>query len=143
MDCKPARLLCPRDSPGKNTEVGCRALLWGTFPIQGSNQPFLMSPALVGRFLTTCQLGRASRGSEKKANLSPFTDKNTDSGKGKRLKTEQPLGRETGIQLSVPCLSQATLGPFPGGTMELVCRRYHWRPLLFFRHCPNPALGHH
>ena len=31
------RLLCPRDSPGKNTGVGCRALLQGIFPAQGSN----------------------------------------------------------------------------------------------------------
>ena len=31
------RLLCPRDSPGKNTGVGCHALLQGTFPTQGSN----------------------------------------------------------------------------------------------------------
>ena len=98
-----------------------------------------MSPALVGRFLTTCHLGRAPRGSEKKANLSLFTDKNTDSGEGKRLKTAQPLGRETGIHLSVPRLSH---GAFLGGTMELVCLRHHWRPLLFFRHCPEPALGH-
>ena len=27
----PDRLLCPWDSPGKNTEVGCHALLQGTF----------------------------------------------------------------------------------------------------------------
>ena len=26
MDCSPARLLCPWDSPGKNTGVGCHAL---------------------------------------------------------------------------------------------------------------------
>ena len=26
---QPARLLCPQDSPGKNTEVGCHALLQG------------------------------------------------------------------------------------------------------------------
>ena len=37
MDCGPARLLCPWDSPGKNSEVGCRALLPGIFPTQGSN----------------------------------------------------------------------------------------------------------
>ena len=30
----PFRLLCPRDSPGKNTGVGCHALLQGIFPIQ-------------------------------------------------------------------------------------------------------------
>ena len=31
------RLLCPQDSPGKNTGVGCHALLQGTFPTQGSS----------------------------------------------------------------------------------------------------------
>ena len=29
---QPARLLCPRDFPGKNTGVGCHSLLQGTFP---------------------------------------------------------------------------------------------------------------
>ena len=32
-----ARLLCSWDSPGKNTEVSCHALLHGIFPNQGSN----------------------------------------------------------------------------------------------------------
>ena len=32
-----ARLLCPWDSPGKNTGVGCHALFQGIFPTQGSN----------------------------------------------------------------------------------------------------------
>ena len=31
------RLLCPWDSPGKNTGVSCHALLQGTFPTQGLN----------------------------------------------------------------------------------------------------------
>ena len=31
------RLLCPWDSPGKNTGVGCQAPLRGIFPTQGSN----------------------------------------------------------------------------------------------------------
>ena len=39
---QPTRLLCPWDSPGKNTGVGCRALLQGTFPSQG----WSLSPAL-------------------------------------------------------------------------------------------------
>ena len=34
---QPTRLLCPRDSPGKNTGVGCYALLQGIFPTQGLN----------------------------------------------------------------------------------------------------------
>ena len=34
---QPSRLLCPWDSPGKNTGMGCLALLQGIFPTQGSN----------------------------------------------------------------------------------------------------------
>ena len=34
---RPARLLCPWDSPDKNTEVGCHALLQGIFLTQGLN----------------------------------------------------------------------------------------------------------
>ena len=39
---QPARLLCPWDSPGKNTGVGCHALLQRIFLTQGSN------PCLLG-----------------------------------------------------------------------------------------------
>ena len=35
------RLLCPWDSPGKNTGVGCHALLHGIFLTQGSNLSLL------------------------------------------------------------------------------------------------------
>ena len=34
---EPARLLCPRDFPGKNTGVGSHSLLQGIFPTQGLN----------------------------------------------------------------------------------------------------------
>ena len=38
MDCMwPAGLLCPWDSPGKNTGVHCPSLLQGIFSTQGSN----------------------------------------------------------------------------------------------------------
>ena len=36
-DCQPPRLPYPQDSPGKNTGVGCHALLQGIFLTQGSN----------------------------------------------------------------------------------------------------------
>ena len=45
------RLLCPRDSLGKNTGVRCHALLQGIF--LGIKPEPLISPALVGRFFTT------------------------------------------------------------------------------------------
>ena len=38
---EPARLFCPWDSLGKNTGVGCPALLLGIFPTQGSNSRLL------------------------------------------------------------------------------------------------------
>ena len=34
---QPTRLLCPWDSPGRNTGVGCHFLLQGIFPNRGSN----------------------------------------------------------------------------------------------------------
>ena len=37
MACSPPGSSVCGYSPGKNIEVGCRALLQGTFPIQGSN----------------------------------------------------------------------------------------------------------
>ena len=36
-ELQPARLLCPWDSPGKNTGVDCHALLQGIFPTKGLN----------------------------------------------------------------------------------------------------------
>ena len=38
---QPTRLLCLWDSPGKNTGVGCHALLQGIFPTQGLNSGLL------------------------------------------------------------------------------------------------------
>ena len=38
---------------GKNTGVGCCALLQGIFPIQGSNPGLLRLPALAGGFFTS------------------------------------------------------------------------------------------
>ena len=45
---KPSRLLCPWNSPGKNTEVGSHSLLQGIFPTQGANPGLLTA----GRFFT-------------------------------------------------------------------------------------------
>ena len=50
---KPMRLLCPWDSPGKNTGVGCHFLLQGDLPDPEIKPTSLRSPALVGWFFTT------------------------------------------------------------------------------------------
>ena len=52
---QPARLLCPWDSPGKNTGVSCPSLLQGNLPDPGSK---LTSPALAGGFFTTQPPGK-------------------------------------------------------------------------------------
>ena len=52
MDGSPPGSSVHGDSPGKNTGVGCHALLQGIFPTQGSNLS-LMSPALAGGLFTT------------------------------------------------------------------------------------------
>ena len=41
MCLQPSRLLCPWDSPGKNTGLDCHALLQGIFPTQESNPGLL------------------------------------------------------------------------------------------------------
>ena len=58
----PARLLCPWDSPGKNTGVGCHLLLQGIFPTQGSTPslPGLLHWHWPADSLPLCQLGSAN-----------------------------------------------------------------------------------
>ena len=41
MDCSPTKLLCPWNSPGDKTGVGCHSLLQGIFLIQGLNSGIL------------------------------------------------------------------------------------------------------
>ena len=53
----PARLLCPWNFPGKNTEVGYRFLLQGIFPTQESNPSVLCLPHWQMNSLPLCRLG--------------------------------------------------------------------------------------
>ena len=63
--CKPVYIACQAplsmDSPGKNTGVGCHALLQGIFPTQGLNLYLFSSPVLAGRFFTTSTTWEAWR----------------------------------------------------------------------------------
>ena len=54
MDCSSLWLLCPWDSPGKNTGVGCHFLLQGIFPTWESNLRLLH---WEGGSLPLCHLG--------------------------------------------------------------------------------------
>ena len=50
---EPTRLLCPWDSPSRNTGVGCHALPQGLFLTQELNPRLSCLLALAGRFFTT------------------------------------------------------------------------------------------
>ena len=54
---QPSGLLCPWDSRGKNTGVGCYALLQGIFWIQGSNLCLLHLPLWQAGSLPLSHLG--------------------------------------------------------------------------------------
>ena len=62
---EPARLLCPWDSPGKNTGVGCHALLQGIFPTQGWKPGLLHSRQIFYCLSHWGSLGRIWRASYK------------------------------------------------------------------------------
>ena len=53
VDCSPPGSSVHGDSPGKNSGVGCNALLQGIFPTQGLNPDLLCLPTLGGGFFTT------------------------------------------------------------------------------------------
>ena len=67
MDHSPTKLLCPWDSPGKNTKLGSHALLQGIFPTQGSN-PYLLKLLHCRGFFTAESYtnGRADGDHERK-----------------------------------------------------------------------------
>ena len=63
-----ARLLCPWNSPGKNTVVGCHGLLQGTFLTWGSNSYLLLRRGILyhwkspsRKFISTCYVQLLSR----------------------------------------------------------------------------------
>ena len=60
MWLQPARLLCPWDSPGQSTGVGCHFLLQGIFLTQGLNLLLLHLSALAGKFFTSRTTWEAS-----------------------------------------------------------------------------------
>ena len=59
MDCSPRGSSAPGDSPGKNTGVGCHALLQGNLPNPGIKVASVTSPALAGGFFTICAIWEA------------------------------------------------------------------------------------
>ena len=55
---QPARFLCPWDFLGKNTGMGCHALVQQIFSNPGIGAVFPASPASAGEFFTTGPPGK-------------------------------------------------------------------------------------
>ena len=55
----PGSSLCPWNSPGKNTGMGCHSISQGDLPNPGTEST---SPALAGKFFTTSHLGGSCDG---------------------------------------------------------------------------------
>jgi len=83
--CEPARLLCPWDSPGKNTGVSCHGLLQGIFTTQGLNPCLLHFLDWQADSLSLSYLGSPYLTFFKLLNLSVQKHLNTDSYKIKIL----------------------------------------------------------
>ena len=60
VDCSPSGSSVHKDSPGKNTGVGCHALLQGIYPTQGSD-PRLLVSCIAGGLFTTSTTWEAPR----------------------------------------------------------------------------------
>ena len=58
----PTRLLCSWDSPGRNTEMGCHALLQGIFLTQGSNPCLLCLQSWQADSLPLVPTGKPDHG---------------------------------------------------------------------------------
>ena len=83
---QPSRLLHPWDSSGKNTGVGCHALLQGIFPTQVS--------CIAGKFFTPELPGKPSKWQSQ--------DSNPES--GSKVITVDPLHCELDLFISTLCL---------------------------------------
>ena len=57
LDCNPPGSSVHGDSPGKNTGVGCHALLHGIFPTQGSNPGLLHGRQILYQHQGTPNIG--------------------------------------------------------------------------------------
>ena len=99
---KPTRLLCPWDSPGKNTGVGYHPLLQGIFPTQGSNRV----SDIAGRFFTVYATREAQTTIIKRHQISAM------------IKTNLIVGRKASQTLLSPKLLKTSVVHFLGGPPE-------------------------
>ena len=123
------RLLCPWDSPGKNTGVGYHALLQGIFPIQGSNLGLLhyrWTPYCLSHYSEGWLLGDCSKWARQ--GVDP-----------EHLLCAQHHARR--MQVSSHLAASGPISLLPGGQAEMVWPGGHkpWPVLIFQCSRPEPC----
>ena len=89
MDCSPLWLLCPWDSPGKNTGVDCHALLQGIFPTQGPVSRLNKGCQTLDQCLLSCAINAYSAVNQ--TLHSRFSDAGRDWGQEEKGMTEDKM----------------------------------------------------
>ena len=101
---QPARLLCPWDSPGKNTGVGSHSLLQGIFPTQGSNPGLRVG--LQADFYHLSHQGRWGPGTGKGTHTTLGLGRSAESwgtwGKGRIFVSYFQLRKQVGVGRRLP-----------------------------------------
>ena len=123
---QPSRLLYPRDSPGKNTGVGCHSFLQGIFLTQGSNPSPFMSPALASGFFTTIDTWEAPINHSVQLSHSVMSDclQPTDCMQHTRLPC--PIFSSSIIPLSSHLQSFPASGSFPNESVLCIRWPKYW-----------------
>ena len=116
---QPTRLLCPWDSPGRNTGVGGHALLQGNLPDPGIGPTSLTSPKLAGRFSTTNEPTWGEVGSHQNSGKGAVSFRNSWSVHG-------PLSSFTAV-VRVPSITGSPRGRELNAVLRRRPRAHRWR----------------
>jgi len=123
MACKPSRFLCPWDSPGKNTGVGCHALLQGIFPIPDQTWTSYISCIGSQVLYHECHLGNFSQ-----ENLSSTKQRSTD---GPHLKKRLEIKIPSRPEIRASLMSQQVKNlPAMQETQETPAQFLGWKDPL-------------
>ena len=151
---QPARLLCPRHFPGKNTGVGCHFLLQGIFLAQGLTLRLLLGRKilfffLAGGFFTTKLPGKPQHDAGTRLlDIKSFTTTARAKIKTVLMPTHGgslswSQGLETPPIIGIPCIKKREEGDYelntysvPGLMPVLYCLLYLLHLILALTHAP-------
>ena len=130
---EPARLFCPWDCPGKNTRVGCHALLRGNLLTQGSN-PHLLHLLHCSGFFPTEPLGKPRKQNTLKHKHTQKLGVVDTIGSANPLLGIYPKELKSGLEETVACpcsLQHDTLQPGCGSNLRSINKGMNKKHTLY------------